>query len=98
MLGLHVARFIPQQIAEEWSIDDSDFGARRKIDNGCVCAAATAAVCAQRRLPIKTRSDLPPPQRLRPRSPQRAMKRNRLRPNLGVERRAAQIGERELVL
>ena len=94
MLGLHVARFIPQQIAEEWWRDDSNFGARRKIDNGSVCAAATAAVCALRRLSSKSRSDLPPAQRLRPRSRQRAMKRNRLRPNLGVERRVAQIGER----
>ena len=75
-------------------MDDSDLGARRKIDNGCVCAAATAAVCARRRLSSKTRSGLPPAQRLRPRSRQRAVRRNRPRPNLRVERRTAQIGER----
>ncbi len=97
ILVWHFARFMPQQIAEEWWIDDSDFGARRKIDHGCVCAAATAAVCAQRRLSSKTRSGLPPEQRLWPRSPQRAMRRSWLRPNLRVERRAAQIGGRRVV-
>jgi len=57
-----------------------------------------AAVCAQRRLSSKTRSDLPPAQRLRLHSTQRAMKRNRLRPNLRVERRAGQIGGRGVVV
>lgn len=97
MLDWRFARFIPKQIAEEYWIDDFDFCARRKIDNGCVCAAETAAACAQRRLSERTRSDLPPAQRLRPRSPQRAMRRNRPRPNLRVEQRAAQIGERGVV-